>query len=384
MINNIKLGNFKIHQNLNLSLSNLTILTGMNGMGKSSIIQSLLLLRQSYLSNDLSEGLNLKGDLCDLGSSGDVESQSASDNHLYLTITDDIKTNDFSFKFSDDVNDTFLTSDTELSLENLKELGNISLFNDNFQYISAFRWGPHKTYERDTASVKTKHQISKVNGQCEYAVHYLYHYRNDNIPIKGLALNEIDDIAEDYSLLNQTERWLRDISPGIHIYISEDNTDLKLNYRFDRVGKQRTDNISAINTGFGITYVLPIVVAVLSARPGSILLIENPEAHIHPQGQARLMDLISLAASNGVQIIIESHSDHIINGALRNVHDSVLDTTMLSIYFFNRDDRTHTSNAYALEIDDDGNISNPPDGFFDQIEIDMSRIMGLDTDGNNE
>lgn len=74
--------------------------------------------------------------------------------------------------------------------------------------------------------------------------------------------------------------------------------------------------IDALNTGFGITYVLSVLVAVLFAPKGSLVLIENPEAHIHPAAQAALMKLISRAAEHGVQIILETHSDHVINGAL--------------------------------------------------------------------
>ena len=66
MINKLTINNFKIHSNTELELSNLNILTGINGVGKSSVFQSLLLLRQSYEANVLSTGLQLNKPYCDI------------------------------------------------------------------------------------------------------------------------------------------------------------------------------------------------------------------------------------------------------------------------------------------------------------------------------
>ena len=81
MITNLSINNLKLHDHTDLELKRLTILTGMNGMGKSTVVQSLILLRQSFMMNDLDSGLNLKGDLCDAGISGEL----ACFNGTYLT-----------------------------------------------------------------------------------------------------------------------------------------------------------------------------------------------------------------------------------------------------------------------------------------------------------
>ena len=370
MITKIELKDFKIHASLELPLSGLTILTGQNGMGKSSVLQSLLLLRQSYSQYDNIRGINLKGNLIDLGSANDVECQSSQDGILGIKVSLSDGT-DLDFRFSYDVepNDTFLPIITEKS--KYEGINRCALFTNSFQYISAFRLGPQKGYERDTDIVQYQGQISKINGQCEYAVHYLYYY--------GKKVHCLPQflIGEDDTLESQVQSWMRYISPRVNINIEPIGADFKLNYKFSREGQPVTDEMSAVNVGYGVTYVLPILVAILSAVPGSLVLIENPEAHIHPRAQAELMKLIMKAVKAGIQIIIETHSDHIMNGALVAIADDSENLECVKAYYFERDDASHTSIPRILKILNDGRIQNPPKGFFDQIDIDMRAIMGF-------
>lgn len=377
MIKQLNINNFKLHNNTELDVKGLTILTGMNGMGKSTIIQSLILLRQSYMMNDLDMGMNLKGDLCDAGISGELACQSSNQHHLNIELKfenqDDLI---YQFQYPDNIMDTLLPGErTNIIDKNI--LSKYSLFNDCFQYLSAFRFGPQKIYNRDTSLVVNKKQISKNMGQCEYAVHFLEQYKNMNIPIEGLAIKDDNDLDVDYRLSTQVEQWLRKISPNIKIKIEPIGEDLKLRYRFNREENTITENMTALNTGFGITYVLPILIAVLSASKGSIILIENPEAHIHPKGQSVLMELMAKAVSYGVQIIIETHSDHIINGSLVAVKNRIITPEHISIYYFERDENQHTAISHSLEISRNGHIKNPPKGFFDQIDIDLRTLTGF-------
>ncbi len=370
MITRIELKDFKIHASLELPLSGLTILTGQNGMGKSSVLQSLLLLRQSYSQYDNIRGINLKGNLIDLGSANDVECQSSRDGILgiKLSLSNSLDL-DFRFSYDVDTHDTFLPIiDEEIKFEGISKC---PLFTNDFQYISAFRLGPQKGYERDTDIVQYQRQISKINGQCEYAVHYLSFYGKKMHCLQPLL------IGEDDTLEAQVQNWMQYISPRININIEPIGADFKLNYKFSREGQPVTDEMSAVNVGYGVTYVLPILVAILSAVPGSLILIENPEAHIHPRAQAELMKLIMRAVKAGIQIIIETHSDHIMNGALVAIAEKPENIECVKAYYFERDDASHTSIPRMLEILKDGRIQNPPKGFFDQIDIDMRVIMGF-------
>ncbi|UBD76295.1 DUF3696 domain-containing protein [Parabacteroides goldsteinii] len=377
MITNLNIHNFKLHKQTQLDIKGLTILTGMNGMGKSTIIQALTLLRQSFLMNDLDIGLNLKGDLCDAGISGELACQSSDEHSLKIKLKfsqqDDLA---YVFNYPDNIMDTLLPG-TEGNITDKNVLSKYSLFNEYFQYLSAFRFGPQKSYNRDTSLVVSKKQISKIMGQCEYAVHFLEQYRNMDIPIKELAITDENDITPDFRLVIQVERWLRMISPNIKINIEQSGEDFKLKYKFNREENTITEDITALNTGFGVTYVLPILIAILSAGKDSIILIENPEAHIHPKGQAILMELMAKAVANGIQIILESHSDHIINGSLVAVNNRLITPEQLSIYYFNREEHQHVAVSYPLEISKNGHIKRPPKGFFDQIDIDLKTLTGF-------
>ena len=202
-------------------------------------------------------------------------------------------------------------------------------------------------------------------------------FKNIDIPVKELAIIDEGDITPDYRLAVQVERWLRLVSPNIKINIEPAGEDFKLKYKFSRDGNTITEDITALNTGFGITYVLPILISVLSADKDAIILIENPEAHLHPKGQAVLMELISKAVAHGVQIIMESHSDHIINGSLVAVNKKWITPELLSIYYFEREEHGHTALSHHLKISESGRIQHPPRGFFDQIDIDLRTLTGF-------
>lgn len=378
MIRKFSLSNFKLHENTDIDMRGLTILTGMNGMGKSSIIQSLLLLRQSFFSNDLESGLNLRGELCDLGIAGELACQSSEMHNLQVLLEfSNLKPLSYSFEYPVNIMDTMLAADGQNDASREK-LNKYPLFNENFQYIGAFRFGPQKSYNRDTSLVVAKKQISKMMGQCEYTVHFLEQYKNQPIPIRELAIIEEADITPDYRLGEQVGRWLREISPYIKIDVKQEGEDFKLNYKFDRQENLITESMSAMNTGFGITYVLPILVALLSAKKDALLLIENPEAHIHPKGQAVLMKLIAKAVHAGVQVLLETHSDHIINGSLVAVNQCQIDKDELSLYFFDRDEYKHVAIAHHLQVEEDGHVHlPPPENFFDQIELDLRTLAGF-------
>ena len=139
-----------------------------------------------------------------------------------------------------------------------------------------------------------------------------------------------------------------------------------------------TDFYRPTHTGFGLTQVLPIVVASLSAGRDDLLLIENPEVHLHPAGQAAMGKFLAEVAKAGVQVIIETHSDHVLNGIRRAVKSRVLSSDSVALHFFRpRDDRQQDlPQVESPCLDDRGNVDSWPEGFFDQFDQDMRYFAG--------
>lgn len=381
MIKSIHLKNFKSHADTSLELSNINILTGMNGLGKSSVIQALLLLRQSHSKGLLTRGLDLNGELCSIGSISDCIYQFATSDNIDFEIQIDNKAYKWSFTSEiTNLSDTFIKVSGKSSPP--IESDNV-IFNNNFQYISAFRNGPINDYDKDTSSVELLNQISRREGRCELVAHFLYFFKSNIVSDALVASPETDP-----SLTMQVEAWMGEISPNINIHVQPNDTSFKINYSYNRgTGKVKTNEFKASNIGFGVSYALPIVVATLQACSKSkrtpeenldkFIVIENPEAHIHPSGQAKLMNLICLAAQNGVQFLIETHSDHIVNGLLVATKRKVISPEQSRIYYFDREDESHATKSHLLGVLPDGKIKNAPKGFFDQIDKDMSTLMGF-------
>ena len=133
------------------------------------------------------------------------------------------------------------------------------------------------------------------------------------------------------------------------------------------------------HAGLGISQALPIIAAALSARRGGLLLIENPELNLHPNAQAAMGEFLAESAAAGVQVILETHSDHVLNGIRRAIKKGILTPGNAVLYFFRpRQDaeRNGTARVQSPLLDKDGNIDHWPEGFFDQFDKDMNYFAG--------
>ena len=115
--------------------------------------------------------------------------------------------------------------------------------------------------------------------------------------------------------------------------------------------------LSVADVGFGVSQVLPVLVALLVAEPGQLVYIEQPELHLHPRAQVKLAEIIADAANRGVRVVIETHSDLLLLGIQTLVAKGELATDKVILHWFTRDDEgiTHINNT---ELEKDGGFSD--------------------------
>lgn len=369
MIRWLRLMNFKAFENQLFEFRPLTLLSGLNSTGKSSVMQALLLLRQSYQQELLKElGLALNGDLVRIGNAQDAFYEAAKEDCIEFEITYDGKKGIWRFNYELQKKETdLLDLNFASSTKQEDSIYQSSIFDKRFHYLQAERIGPRLVNEMSDYKVRRLRQLGTKG---EYTAHFLNVYGREPIPIANLAYPQ----AKSMDLIDQVEGWMREVSPGTRIMVnSNPDIDLmNLQYSYGDSNPYRSTNV-----GFGISYTLPILVAILSSEPDTLILIENPEAHLHPKGQAKMGELLALAASCDIQVVIETHSDHVLNGIRVAVHDGKLDPNYVQLHYLQRrENRGLTfTEVVSPHIDRNGRIDKWPDGFFDEWDKSLDALL---------
>ncbi len=365
MIGHLRIRNFKCFQDERVELSPLTLIVGANGVGKSSLLQSILLIQQATESTNSEVSLNGPFNL-DLGTVADVVCQSvrgasgARDETTTMTIEAGLDTGTHSWTFSETDSGPFVLSfQTDCT-------GDLAT---RFSYLCAERIGPRDTQEVSPTSTA----LLNVGVRGEYTAHVLADRGFSRVRSELLHPRTVD-AGNVVQLTKQTELWMQDIAPGVQIRANAYEGTNVAALRLKRGGLM-TEWLRPPNIGFGVSYALPIIVAGLLAPVGSLLLVENPEAHLHPAGQSRMGRFLSTLASAGVQVIVETHSDHVLNGILLATVDShPLRFEQVAIQYFHGDD-AKDARAQAIGVTARGGLTEWPAGFFDQSEKDMAAIL---------
>lgn len=367
MLDWIKLENFKSARDVSLPLSPLTLLAGLNGSGKSTVLQAIAVLRQSLEEMPDGSRLLLRGPLVNLGRSEDVLFENAKEDHIRV----EIRGGDLGLEL--DATPKGLADTLESNCQG--EIASaIPTFFLGFQFIQADRLTPATQYPQASTPEQESGWLG-VRG--EFAVDFLRRNGDSKVSARRAFFRDRDGIPEALyeqvaptdSLLDQAAGWLQQLSPGVRLRTAivelADATSLRFEYTgtgVDSGGRQHRPG----NVGFGLTYCLPIVVACLAAERGSLLLLENPEAHLHPRGQFALGWLLAMCAADGVQLIVETHSDHLLNGIRVAAKKGRIHSESVAVHFFQRDIETGESVVSSPVLLDNGRFNDWPEGFFDE------------------
>jgi len=379
MIKELQIQNFKCFQDSpQFSFEKLNLLTGINGRGKSSLLQTFLILSQSARKNSDLKQLYINDDFIQLGNFDDIKnSETTREKNIHFNLKfSSLQLKEAKFEFKENESDALLAELKEILIIDSKDLittqqKSTKELNDNLltlvdilkkiHFVSADRLGPVKYVDKSNLP-----EFINVGTTGEHCINILNN--SDKLPLVNDNLYLGQDAK---SVIQQTEEWLNYILEGAKIeIIGKDKQSSVLSLLIN--SRKNSYSYKPNNVGFGYSYILPLVLTGLIAKEGEIIIVENPEAHLHPRAQSKITEFFAKVASCGIQVFIESHSEHILNGlrvcALNP--NIAISNNDISITYFNEGFTPKT-----LSVDEKGKIENWPEGFFDQQEIDLANIF---------
>ncbi len=372
-INQVSIKNFKSLLDINLTLGQLTLIAGINSSGKSSFIQALLLikenkntlknistLKQTQLQHIGCNTLLSSGEYTELGNKNNLLSYDSSDDTIYFSIHHDDKSHF----------DILIESKANFDIK--KSAGNhqlLDIFDDEcFCYLKTNRTAPANDFPYSEEKISQ----NSIGLEGEYTAHYLTVKNHQALMIE--ALKHPKSITN--QLLENTALWLSEISSGVSLsaqsYPELERVGLSYQYEY---GDNTTGKLSPLQVGFGLTYILPVIVAILKAKPNDLVMIENPESHLHPKGQAKIAELCAIAANHGVQVIVETHSDHFLNGLRVATKNNIISPDKSQIYYFYKNAGELSTHAQQINIDNNGKLTDWPVGFFDEWDNQLDQLL---------
>ena len=358
MISKLQIENFKAFKELDLRFAPLTVLTGLNSSGKSTVIQALLL---AQVASGLSRTVPLNGPFgLNLGEASAVLHSESTQASVRIALHGPSGIEEVRLDIPID-RSTFLVKKGRRARRPRIRDAQIDA------YLSAERLGP-----RELSEIAPSDEPQDLVGERgQFAAYALV--RSERMKISERLLHPRTGGENlPITMLDQVEAWLSSIIRPIQLTATwlPDVGAAALRFRDPSLFSEWT---RPANVGFGFSYVLPILVAGLVARPSSILIVENPEAHLHPAGQSAIGEFLVRVAAAGVQTVVETHSDHVLNGirlaigAAQLLHES--DAT---IHFF-RKGRDSTE----VNVQPSGSLTAWPQGFFDQSELDLYALAQI-------
>lgn len=378
MICEVHLTNFKCFQKEQIPLKQLTVLSGGNGVGKSSVIQSLLLLRQAGDQARLLAGavnrtdrrlphfsvkLNDKYRLS-LGNSATLTNADIESNIVALGVSGDGANHLMcSFEASTTKPTTSIVC-VEAPEDLLERAGTFPLFQQEFHYLIAERVGP-----RDLQPMADQLFISTG-----YAGEFTA-FAISQAEAEGRMVAQALCIETDSKLFRvQLEAWMGRMVPGAQIFTTPHPDLNRVQIAIGRRGAT-AKALPPANTGFGISYALPVVVSGLLAAPGSMLIVENPEAHLHPGAQTAIGIFLASVASAGVQVLVETHSENVLNGVRLAVLRGIIPHDAASFLFLSLGEGQGQPILHPITMDKAAELTSWPPGFFDQQGADLAEMM---------
>ncbi|MDM8561177.1 DUF3696 domain-containing protein [Candidatus Parabeggiatoa sp. HSG14] len=352
-LNRFSIENFKAFRNSTLDLAPLTILIGENSSGKSSILQALLLIKQTLESPSGGGVLNLNSHYVQF--------------RQFREIVFGMPEERASIAF-------------ELELDTLKFYFKVGS-REKGQGVSLLEWrvnGKSLPIENKSLSAshlaQLFHQFTKVGyirpiRPAPKRYYTLSGFQPDWIGIQ--AENIADFLDFNPAVRKKVQHWFVNTAElANQVQFKSDTQHGQMEILFTEAATGLEIDISRL--GFGYSQILPIVVATFSQM--DMLIFEAPEIHLNPSLHGALTDLFIEGANSGKQILVETHSEHVIYRLQRRIAEGQIAPKNVAIYYVRRG--AEGSITERLEMTQTGEIPNWPSGFFDTRMSDVfARVL---------
>lgn len=374
MIDTIRVVALKSIKDLTVKCSKLNLFVGTNSSGKSTFLQALLLLTQQELN----------GKYISIGDFREVRNYYMPNDSIRIEIIEKNKTKPAWIEFIEDkekeaynirtsMDETFVFEIMETDECIDPEQTDFLVDEFGFHYLSCHRIGVNDIYAKNMLNE------SDFGIDGEYALAYLLKNESEVVPDELV----VKDIDVTNSLLEQVNYWLNYIV-GTTLLINDIKKTNYLQVKYNNNPANASSEAlycRPINVGSGISYLISIIISCLGAESDSIIIIENPEIHLHPKAQSKLCDFIYFVSKAGRQLFVETHSDHIFNGLRVGVATGKISQEDISVNFFAMNERCETQ-CNPILFKEYGKIVGTNDrmdinDLFDQFEIDLNRMLGL-------
>lgn len=374
-MNHLKINQFKCFVDADININQLTVMAGANGNGKSTTIQALLYFRRTiehcgewlnreYQLNKVN-GLNvqLNGAYClALGNSSFVLNRNANLDEIRLGLYNENEEVIVTYAVDNRDPKLYLTP----KVLDKTETANFPIFKQEFYYLNAERIGPRVSQQLQFFDYPNAGWLGETTAQLLGLENGYYKIENDR---------RFGKTTSNY-LIDQVNYWLDFIMKGLKIRVETSPNTLTAQVLIENQFTVSDPTIST-NLGFGISYILPIIATGLTAKAGSYFIVENPEAHLHPSAQSKIGRFLTMVASSGVSVIIETHSDHLINGIQIGVAENKINNESVTINYFSQNEQAIQPEVQPISITKKGELSDWPSGFFDQTQLDFTELFNL-------
>ena len=314
MLKELNIIKFKVLEDTKLEIKPLTIFCGENSSGKSTAIIACML-------------------------AGNYKNYTSYIKDRIIAVNGKIE-----YTFSNNINSS-INIDNGVIQENQNK-------NIKYTFLQADRVSPDKQYD-----ITTDDNLG-IRG--EYAPYIYSIKQHDNIV--ELSINNDNENDINTTLRSQTAYWMKYIL-GTTVKADRQADKVSLYYQ----APHDVEAYSPLNTGFGTSMVFPILIACLTAKIGDTVIIENPEVHLHPKAQSKLADFFAFIAQLGVQVILETHCEHLIYKLCYNVNQGIIDYDKVVFQYkeINKPFQAIYTDKKGRFVDKENNQRKFPTGFFD-------------------